>query len=344
MRALRVGLAQINTTVGDLEGNVAKVLEYVGRARDLGADVVAFPELTITGYPPEDLLLRPPSSRDNLEALERVVEGCARHHRRGRLRRPDDDIYNAAAVIHDGRLADVYHKQFLPNYGVFDEKRYFRPGEGCPVFAIAGVGVGVNICEDIWYPGEPTRAQAQAGAQVIININGSPYHAGKRELPRADAGHPRRRQRRLRLLHEPGRRPGRAGLRRQQHGFDPDGRAHRPRGDVRGGAAGLRPGPEERLRRACTTRAAARSGARPRTCADVALSEAPLPAPRSRPSQPRLGAAAGGRGGGLRRARHRHPRLRAQERLPEGDRRPLRRHRLQPRGGGRRRRPRRART
>jgi len=187
MRTLRVGLAQINTTVGDLEGNVAKVLEYVERARDLAVDIVSFPELTVTGYPPEDLLLRPSFVRDNLEALKSVVQGCGGitavvgfvDPPAGR-QAADGDIYNSAAVIHDGRLADVYHKQRLPNYGVFDEMRYFQPGEGHPVYTVAGVGVGVNVCEDIWYPGDPTRAQALAGAQVIVNINGSPYHAGKR--------------------------------------------------------------------------------------------------------------------------------------------------------------------
>src|SRR4030067_234831 len=91
----------------------------------------------------------------------------------------NEDIYNAAAIIHDGRLVDVYHKHFLPNYGVFDENRYFQTGNRFPVYVVAGVGVGVSVCEDNWYPGDPTRAQAQAGAQVIININGSPYHVGK---------------------------------------------------------------------------------------------------------------------------------------------------------------------
>jgi NAD+ synthase (glutamine-hydrolysing) len=180
-------MAQINTTVGDLEGNVAKVIEYVERARDLGVDVVSFPELTVTGYPPEDLLLRPSFVRENLQALDAVVKGCGGITAvvgfvdlSGGRQGGDDCIHNSAAVIHDGRLADVYHKQRLPNYGVFDEMRYFRPGEGYPVYTVAGVGVGVNVCEDIWYPGEPTRAQALAGAQVIVNINGSPYHAGKR--------------------------------------------------------------------------------------------------------------------------------------------------------------------
>ncbi|OGO49224.1 MAG: NAD+ synthase [Chloroflexi bacterium RBG_16_64_32] len=182
MRKLRVGLAQINTTVGDLEGNVAKVLDYVERAREMGVDIVSFPELTVTGYPPEDLLLRPSFVRDNRQALEAVVNGCGGITAVVGFVDLDGGIYNAAAVIHDGRLADVYHKQKLPNYGVFDEVRYFRPGDSYPVYTVAGVSVGVNVCEDIWYPGDPTQAQARAGAQVIININGSPYHAGKRDL------------------------------------------------------------------------------------------------------------------------------------------------------------------
>ncbi len=183
MRTLRVGLAQINTTVGDLDGNVQKVLEYMGRARDLGVDIVAFPELTVTGYPPEDLLLRPGFVRDNVEALQAVVEGCGGITAVvGFVDLDDGDIYNAAAVVHDGRLAGVYHKRYLPNYGVFDEVRYFRPGTESPVYTVAGVAVGVNVCEDIWYPGDPTRAQAFAGAAVILNINGSPYHAGKRRF------------------------------------------------------------------------------------------------------------------------------------------------------------------
>ena len=182
MRTLRLGLAQINTTVGDLDGNAAKVLEYVGRARELGVDLISFPELTITGYPPEDLLLRPQFIRDNLSVLQRVVKGCQGISAVMGFVDRDHDIHNAAAIIHDGRLVDVYHKQFLPNYGVFDENRYFQAGTRCPVYVVAGIGVGVSICEDIWYPGDPMRAQAHAGAQVIININGSPYHMGKRRF------------------------------------------------------------------------------------------------------------------------------------------------------------------
>jgi NAD+ synthase (glutamine-hydrolysing) len=183
MQTLRVGLAQINTTVGDLGGNARKVRQWIARARDAGVGLVSFPELTITGYPPEDLLLRPRFIADNLEALDSVLEAC--HGLTavvGYVALDGSDIFNAAAVIHDGRIMDTYRKQHLPNYGVFDELRYFRSDETCPVYTIGGLGVGLNICEDIWYPGDPTRSQALGGAQVIVNINGSPYHAGKRRF------------------------------------------------------------------------------------------------------------------------------------------------------------------
>ncbi len=183
MQTIRVALAQINTTVGDLEGNARKVRDRVAKAREAGADIVAFPELTITGYPPEDLLLRPQFVADNRAALETVLDSCRGINAVvGYVDLLDGDIYNAAAVIHHGRVADVYRKQHLPNYGVFDEVRYFRRDDECPVYSLGETAFGVNICEDIWYPGDPTRAQAAGGAQVIININGSPYHAGKRSV------------------------------------------------------------------------------------------------------------------------------------------------------------------
>jgi NAD+ synthase (glutamine-hydrolysing) len=183
MQTLRVGLAQINTTVGDLQGNARKVREWVARACDAGVDLVSFPELTITGYPPEDLLLRPRFIADSLEAMDSVLEACQGIAAVvGYVALEGSDIFNAAAVIHDGRIVDTYRKQHLPNYGVFDELRYFRPDEACPVYTIGGLGIGVNICEDIWYPGDPTRSQALGGAQLIVNINGSPYHAGKRRF------------------------------------------------------------------------------------------------------------------------------------------------------------------
>jgi NAD+ synthase (glutamine-hydrolysing) len=180
MPSLRVGLVQINVTVGDLKGNVAKILSSVEQARTLGVDLVAFPELAVTGYPPEDLLLRPQFVRDNLDALDMVVKGSAGITLVVGFVDAEDDIYNAAAVIHDGRLVDVYRKQYLPNYGVFDEDRYFQAGGACSVYEVAGVDVGVNICEDIWYPEGPAQAQAYAGARVILNISSSPFQAGKR--------------------------------------------------------------------------------------------------------------------------------------------------------------------
>jgi NAD+ synthase (glutamine-hydrolysing) len=180
MPSLRVGLAQINVTVGDLKGNVARILACVAEARSLGVDLLAFPELAVAGYPPEDLLLRPQFVRDNLDALDQVVKGSAGITLVVGFVDAEEDIYDAAAIIHDGHLIDVYRKQFLPNYGVFDEDRYFEPGNRIAVYDVAGVGVGVNICEDIWYPEGPAQAQAYNGAQVIVNISASPFQAEKR--------------------------------------------------------------------------------------------------------------------------------------------------------------------
>jgi NAD+ synthase (glutamine-hydrolysing) len=179
MRTLRVALAQIDTTVGDMPANTAKIIDWIGRARAAGADIVAFPELAVTGYPPEDLVLRRSFIEDNLAALEDVVRATKGITVVVGFVDANDDIYNAAAIISDGRLVHSYHKQYLPNYGVFDEDRYFQRGYESPVFVIAGVDVGINICEDIWYTEGPTRDQAHAGADVIININASPYHRSK---------------------------------------------------------------------------------------------------------------------------------------------------------------------
>jgi NAD+ synthase (glutamine-hydrolysing) len=177
---LRIGMAQLNTTVGDLEGNSSRLIAAIDRARALGVDIVSFPELSITGYPPEDLLLKPDFIEGNLAALGRVAaatQGIAAVV--GFVDREGPRLYNAAAVLADGTRAGVYHKQRLPNYGVFDEKRYFQPGRRAPVFIIRGVPVGITICEDIWLPGGACQAEAAAGALVVININGSPYHRGK---------------------------------------------------------------------------------------------------------------------------------------------------------------------
>jgi NAD+ synthase (glutamine-hydrolysing) len=179
VRTFRLALAQINTTVGDIPGNTAKIIEYIGRARDVAADLVAFPELAITGYPPEDLLFKTSFLEANQTAMEQVIAASRGLAVVVGYVEMGPDIANAAAVGYDGRLIDTYRKMYLPNYGVFDEDRYFRRGDVCPVYTINGAGVGVSICEDIWYPVGPIAVQRNAGAEIIVNINGSPFHAGK---------------------------------------------------------------------------------------------------------------------------------------------------------------------
>ncbi|MFC1978150.1 NAD+ synthase, partial [Chloroflexota bacterium] len=179
MRRLRIGMAQLNMTVGDFAGNTRKILDAIVEARSLGVDLLTFPELAICGYPPEDLLFKPQFITENINSLEKVVSASAGLTLVVGFVDAKDDIYNAAAVIHDSKLVDVYHKVLLPNYGVFDENRYFRAGSQCPVYVIAGVSIGVTICEDIWYEAGPATAQAYAGAEVIINISASPYHFGR---------------------------------------------------------------------------------------------------------------------------------------------------------------------
>lgn len=180
MKTLRVALAQINPTVGDLKGNAAKCVRYIRAAVAKGADIVAFPELALTGYPPEDLLLKPRFIRDNLKALETVRENTEKITAVVGFVDRRDDIYNAAAVISNKKIIDVYHKHYLPNYGVFDENRYFQAGTRCPVYKIGDALVGISICEDIWYPEGPVTRQSLAGAELILNINASPYSIGKR--------------------------------------------------------------------------------------------------------------------------------------------------------------------
>jgi len=180
MRTLRLGMGQINPTVGNLGGNTQKIVQYIHNAKEMGTELLTFPELSIPGYPPEDLLLMPRFIDANLECLQEVVTASESITVLVGFVDRRDDIYNAAALIHDGTLEAVYHKIHLPNYGVFDERRYFQPGREFLVFSLRGITVGVNICEDIWYPGNPTRAQAlHGGAEIIVNISASPYHAGK---------------------------------------------------------------------------------------------------------------------------------------------------------------------
>ncbi|MGB9715663.1 MAG: NAD+ synthase [Thermodesulfovibrionales bacterium] len=179
MKIFRIALAQINPTVGDLEGNASKIIHYVNEAEKSGARIVAFPELSITGYPPEDLLLKPKFIDDNLKALEKVKKNVKNIIAVVGFVDRKDDIYNAAAIIYNRKIIDIYHKIYLPNYGVFDELRYFQAGTRYPIYKINDIYFGVNICEDIWYPEGPARLQSLAGAELIININASPYRIGK---------------------------------------------------------------------------------------------------------------------------------------------------------------------
>jgi len=179
MKHLRIALGQINSTVGDFEGNVRKIVDTMERARGLGVALVAFPELAVTGYPPEDLLFKPAFIEANLRALAEVTRASRGLTAVVGFVDRRDDIFNAAAVLHDGALAGVYHKRYLPNYGVFDENRYFQAGTETPVFTRGDATFAVNICEDLWYPTGPTTVQALAGAELVVTINSSPYHAGK---------------------------------------------------------------------------------------------------------------------------------------------------------------------
>ncbi len=177
---MRIGLAQINLSVGDIGGNLAKILSYMESARAEGVDVLCFPELAMTGYPPEDLLLKPSFIGDNIKAVDEVRKASKGLTVILGFADRDGDIYNAAALLHDGKLVDVYRKHYLPNYGVFDENRYFQSGTRTPVYRLGDTIFGVNICEDIWYPGDPTRKQSVlGGAQLIINISSSPYYMSK---------------------------------------------------------------------------------------------------------------------------------------------------------------------
>jgi NAD+ synthase (glutamine-hydrolysing) len=179
MRRLRLALAQVNPTVGDFEGNVRKIVTAIAGARRAGARIVAFPEMVIPGYPPEDLVFKPAFIEANLAALDDVRRASSGLTAIVGFIDKRDDIFNAAAVLHDGALAGIYHKQYLPNYGVFDENRYFQAGTENLVFDAGDATFAVNVCEDIWYPAGPATAQGLAGAELIVTINGSPYHAGK---------------------------------------------------------------------------------------------------------------------------------------------------------------------
>ncbi len=176
---IKIAIAQINPTVGDLEGNTEKIIEYISLAKSKGANLVVFPELAITGYPPKDLLLKPSFIEDNQKKLDEIIENT--HGIAAVVGFVDGlrEIYNAAALIKDGELIGVQHKTHLPNYDVFDEKRYFTPAKTCRIFDVEGVKIGINICEDIWVEDGPPKIQSRLGAELLVTINASPFHAGK---------------------------------------------------------------------------------------------------------------------------------------------------------------------
>src|SRR5438132_7188105 len=176
---MRLALAQINTVVGDLDGNRARILDRLDEARDAGADLVIFPELAITGYPPEDLLLRPGFVAAAGEALRTIARECTGITALVGVPLFDADLHNCCAVLADGSVRGVYRKRYLPNYGVFDEHRYFAPGRDLLLLRFGDVLVGPTICEDVWEPGPPATDLALAGAQLLANISASPFHVGK---------------------------------------------------------------------------------------------------------------------------------------------------------------------
>lgn len=189
MTLLRIALAQINVTVGDIQGNAAKIKEGLAKARAAQANIVLFPELALAGYPPEDLLLKPSFAAANRAALDSLLPYTTGLTAIVGFVDRRDDLFNAAAVLHNGQLVGIYHKALLPNYAVFDEDRYFATGDTSLLFALplsnpgaahpSDVYFGVSVCEDIWYPAGPPEAQAAAGAELLLNISASPYQSSK---------------------------------------------------------------------------------------------------------------------------------------------------------------------
>jgi len=182
---MKIAIAQINTIVGDITGNFNKIIEYIQRAKESGADLVVFPELTTTGYPPRDLLIKKSFIKKNKEILQQIVNSTSGidvivgfvDEVKGRL-------YNAAALIKEGNLMGIHHKIHLPNYDVFDEKRYFSSGEKINIYELHGLKIGITICEDIWIENGPASDMKSLGATLIINISASPYHAAKEQVRR----------------------------------------------------------------------------------------------------------------------------------------------------------------
>lgn len=175
---MQIALAQIDTTVGDIQGNVMRVLEVIGKTQEAGIGFTLFPEMALTGYPPEDLLAKDHFVEDQLDALEQVAGASWNSTVIGFVDRVDGQLYNAAALLGNGRILKIYHKRRLPNYGVFDERRYFQPGSEPGLFELGGTMFDLTVCEDIWVP-ELLASDVDEGARVIFNISASPYHEGK---------------------------------------------------------------------------------------------------------------------------------------------------------------------
>ena len=177
---MKIAVAQINPNVGDITGNYQKIVESIEKAKAQHADLVVFPEMCVPGYPPKDLLLK----KNLVEENKSFINTIAAHSSNisvivGFVDKEGDNLYNAAAIMSDTKIIQIYHKMHLPNYDVFDEKRYFKPGEKADLVLINGVRIGLSICEDIWIENGPVSAQYTQGADLIINISASPFHAGK---------------------------------------------------------------------------------------------------------------------------------------------------------------------
>ena len=255
---MRLALAQINTVVGDLDGNRDRILDGLDEAR--GAERGSrrcFPELAVTGYPPEDLLLRPGFLRAARAAVEDVAAACTERPRSSACRGSTAISRTRAPCCAGGELRALYRKRFLPNYGVFDEHRYFAAGRDLILLRLGETLIGPTICEDVWQPGPPATDLALAGAQLIVNISASPYHVGKAE-DREEMLVTRARDKLLPRLLQRGRRAGRADLRRPFGGARRRGRGARARARLRGGAAGRRRRPDGGDRAAAARRAPAR--------------------------------------------------------------------------------------
>ena len=177
---MKIAVAQINPNVGDITGNYQKIVEGIEKAKAQHADLVVFPEMCVPGYPPKDLLLK----KNLVEENKSFIDTIAAHSSNisvivGFVDVKEGNLYNAAAIMSDTKIIQIYHKMHLPNYDVFDEKRYFKPGEKADLVLINGVNIGISICEDIWIENGPVSAQYTQGADLIINISASPFHAGK---------------------------------------------------------------------------------------------------------------------------------------------------------------------